>query len=225
MEHVLNTVLVNPKSYVDFDKLLKLIDKIKTEVSLYDWNSAMDALPLVSKDVSSTYQSWDLTEYHKLFGTCADESSMNKKVTYPQGLLKFLVKPSKWLILYLYESCKVLQNNEHIDPYFSNSKKMLKELNLSGCMHLSLHFLEPGFKIRKHIDNIDEGEIISLLYTINLSSNNPEQFKVHIENNSFELHKNRFFAFDPQIPHYAVNNSDDTWIAVMLRIDKTKFLL
>ena len=211
IEHVRKGVLVDPKTYSDFKRLPQLIEVIKDEILNYKW---MDKIPQFDKTemVTSTDQpSWMIIKHSLTKGMTAYYDNVE------EGWEKNADDSKDWLTLYLHEAGKNIVYNKHINPYFKKTYEKIKELNLDGLVHVSVHFMEPGGGIPQHTDMYDSS-INSILYSFSVD----EGYELYIDDQLYKLPENDFFGFNPEIEHRALNKNKK-WLGVMLRINKDKF--
>lgn len=205
--------LVDPQSYKDFSKVEKLIEILGQEISVYDYKHAIKTNSRLPKDSTDSYPSWMWFKYSFTVGECAMDANNQEK-----QVLQESSDAGTWLTYFLHEKNQTINYSDAIDPFFNKTKNAINDFNLDGLCHVSLHFMEPGFRITPHTDLHYENGINSMLYSFNVSKG----YSVFIDNTEYKLPNKDYFCFDPHIEHYA-DNTDDWWIATMLRIEKDAF--
>jgi sulfatase maturation enzyme AslB (radical SAM superfamily) len=124
---------------------------------------------------------------------------------------------ANWLYIILYEKYFTVDLDK-----INHFQKTIADLKmLPGIKHLSIHWMENEFMSPYHNDVFTDNNIVSLLYTISLE--NPDKYVLHINEEQFNLRPNSFFSFRPEVYHRVENNTGNTWIGVMMRIDRAYF--
>ena len=123
---------------------------------------------------------------------------------------------ANWLYLTLYEKDSTVD----VDKINHFQKTIVDLKTLPGIKHLSVHWMENEFMTPYHNDTY-QGNIVSLLYTISLE--NPDRYVLYINEEPFNFSPNSFFSFRPDVHHRVENNTGNTWIGVMMRIDRAYF--
>lgn len=216
VNHIRQGILVDYNSYENFSKIKELVSVIEKEMLVYDYKNAFEHIWKLPKDIEATTPSWHILESSPTVGLVSSNESIGEKETIgyrPDDT-------AAWLTLFLHEQNKKIMYNPFVDDCFIESKKKIKELDLQDLIHVSVHFMEPNYSVPRHTD---DGDINSIVYTVNLSKENPEGYVVYINDEMFTFKNKDYFSFRPQIQHRVDNFTNDMWLGILIRISKTGF--
>jgi hypothetical protein len=207
--------MITSEKYKGFDRVLKLKRICSAEISNVNWHELKDYLLNEPKDdATNDGPSWMVQQSSVAAGICSYEDSRTQLELCVPSLPDNL---GTWLCL----TFKDLQwnkqtNNPRVASAFKNTIDYMSQL--PGVIHVSVHFVSPKFLIVKHTD---ASGIYSMLSTISISKNNPEQVIVYLgDGTEYNFKDREFFTFIPEIEHSSANLSDSDWVFIMLRINK-----
>ncbi len=205
-------------TYKDFNKIEQIADLCQNELQNVNWHELKDYLITQPKDdKSNDGPSWMLQQSNKITGLHSYEDSLSIKEVMSDEVQENL---GTWLCLtFLDKQWNKQTNNPKVVDIFKKTINYIN--NLQEVVHVSVHFLSSKFFIIKHTDAVG---IYSMLITFNISKNNPENVILYMSNgDTYNFKDRKFFTFVPEIEHSAVNESDNDWVFMMIRINQTAF--
>lgn len=208
---------VPSETYKNFNKVVELKRICADEISKVDWKELADLLVAHPKEqIKNNSPSWMMHWYNKETGPCAVEDSENER----QSLDPMPDQKSLWLFLNFVDHDQGQHpENPTIADKFKNTLEYINQLD--GVRHCGVHVIGSDYLIPYHTDS---SEIYSMIATFSVSKNNPEKVELLLKTGDVYNFKDReFFTFVPSIDHSISNTSDDAWICLVLRINKTEF--
>lgn len=106
---------------------------------------------------------------------------------------------------------------------FEKSNSILS--TVAGLDHTFIAFIGPHSVVPMHVDDPnrepnDPSQNLNVLLGIRVPSTDISQIGLRVNNEVIGHKSQHAVVFDAQIPHEAWNNTDDWWIAIVLRTDK-----
>ena len=219
INHIRSGLLVDHKLYPYLEQCKNTIQILTEELKTFDYDKFL-------KTGIKKYDDSFKIPYYTLM-----QSAKSLKDIIPNGyyscdnsvagidMVEEIDKPNdiaNWLYLTLYEKDSTVD----VDKINHFQKTIVDLKTLPGIKHLSVHWMENEFMTPYHNDTY-QGNIVSLLYTISLE--NPDRYVLYINEEPFNFSPNSFFSFRPDVHHRVENNTGNTWIGVMMRIDRAYF--
>jgi hypothetical protein len=202
LEQCKNTIqtLIEELKTFDYDEFLKTGIKKYDDSFTIPYYTLMQSAKSLKDVIPNGYYSCD---------TSVTGADIVEEIDKPNDI-------ANWLYLTLYEKDSTVD----VDKINHFQKTIVDLKTLPGIKHLSVHWMEHEFMTPYHNDTYQDN-IVSLLYTISLE--NPDKYVLYINEEQFNFTPNSFFSFRPDVYHRVENNTGNTWIGVMMRIDRSYF--
>jgi quercetin dioxygenase-like cupin family protein len=123
---------------------------------------------------------------------------------------------------------KMFQKGESVDPVVSNRfvNTIPSISKVTGVQWAFLVLVSPNSIIPWHIDDTDRlpyhpSSLRNLLLSVRTPSEGTDQLSVTIDDVTINQRTGTAVLFDANIPHKAINKTNDWWIALVMVVDKT----
>jgi hypothetical protein len=98
-------------------------------------------------------------------------------------------------------------------PEFNSLKEYIS--NINNVNYIGFHCLGPNSKVQEHTDK----NAYSFIINLTLKENSDDVY-LNLGNTKHTFTIGEAFLFDGDIPHYAVNTSDEDWVMLAIRFKK-----